>query len=64
MEELEALRAGKAVTERRPRGRPVRTGEDRHLFSYQESGARVDLNIVPPSDYRLVMTVVTGSATA
>jgi hypothetical protein len=53
--ELEVLLAGRVVYRKT---RPGPTGEDRHLFSYQEGGTRVDLNFVPPSDYRLALTVV------
>ncbi|WP_042370262.1 hypothetical protein [Streptacidiphilus neutrinimicus] len=53
--ELETLLAGRAVYRKT---RPGPTGEDRHLFSYHEGGTRVDLNFVPPSDYRLALAVV------
>jgi hypothetical protein len=51
--ELRERLAGRATYRKT---RPGPTGEDRHLFSYTEGATRVDLNFVPPSDYRLART--------
>ncbi|WP_042434118.1 hypothetical protein [Streptacidiphilus anmyonensis] len=53
--DLRELLAGRAAYRKT---RPGPTGEDRHLFSYTEGATRIDLNFVPPSDYRLALTVV------